>query len=80
MKVLPGCPEGPKSVLNSLCNVIRILFQIIWYREGINQKEHGINSSPIKVLSQFKDKLKIVVEGSNTENKFVIIFNLEYEI
>lgn len=76
MKVLPLCPVGPKRVLNSLCKVKRILFQIIWYREGINQKEHGINNKPKKVLNQFRESLKIVVEGSKTENKFVIIFNL----
>lgn len=68
---------GPNKVLNSLWRVNKILFQIIWYREGINQKEQGIKSNPIKVLNQFKDKLKIVVEGSKTENKFVIIFNLK---
>lgn len=43
----------------------------------MNQKEHGINNNPINVLNQFNDKLKIVVEGSNTENKLVIIFNLK---
>lgn len=77
INVLPLCPVGPNKVLNSLWRVIKILFQIIWYRDGINQKEQGINKRPIKVLNQFNDRLKIVVEGSNTENKLVIIFNLK---
>lgn len=72
---LPLWPVGPKRVLNSLWRVSIILFQIMWYREGINQKEHGINNKPKNVLSQFNDNLKIVVEGSKTENKLVIIFN-----
>ena len=77
IKDLPPCPVGPNRVLNSLCKVNKILFQIIWYREGINQKVLGINNSPINVLSQFNERLKIVVEGSNTENKLVIIFSLK---
>lgn len=62
--------------MNSLWRVNKILFQKIWYREGINQYIDGIIKIPKKVLSQFNDKLKILEEGSNTENKFVIIFNL----
>jgi hypothetical protein len=76
IKVLPLWPVEPSKVLNSLCRVNKILFQIMWYRDGINQKEQGINNNPKNVLNQFNDKLKIVVEGSNTENKLVIIFNL----
>jgi hypothetical protein len=45
-------------------------------REGINQKDIGIIKNPIKVLIQFNENEKIDVEGSNTENKFIIIFNL----
>lgn len=78
INVLPLCPFGPNNVLNSLWRVKRILFQIIWNRLGISQNMEGIIKRPKKVLSQFKDKFKIVVEGSNTENKFVIIFNLFY--
>jgi hypothetical protein len=44
---------------------------------GINQKEAGINKRPKKVLNQFKERFKIVVLGSNTEKRFVIIFNLK---
>jgi hypothetical protein len=76
IKVLPKCPVVPRSILNSLCKLIIILFQIILYREGINQYIDGINNRPRKVLNQFNDKLKIFVEGSNTENRFVIIFKL----
>lgn len=75
MNELPLWPDGPKSVLNSLCKVSKTLFQIMLNRDGINQKEHGIINKPIKVLNQFNERLKIVVEGSKTENKFVIIFN-----
>jgi hypothetical protein len=37
MKVLPLCPVGPKSVLNSLCSVSKTLFQINENRDGMNQ-------------------------------------------
>lgn len=79
IKVVPWAPVSPIKTLNSLCNVWVILFQIIKYRDGINQYIEGINNSPIKVLNQFNDKLKILVDGSKTENKFVIIFNLFVE-
>jgi len=46
------------------------------YREGKNQYIDGIINNPINVLNQFNEILKIADEGSNTENKFVIIFNL----
>jgi len=52
------------------------LFHIILYREGINQYINGIKNNPRIILIQFNDKLKIVVEGSKTENKFVITFKL----
>ena len=66
---------GPRRVLNSLNNKYNTLFQIKEIREGKNQNEYGIIINPINVLIQFKDKLKIVVDGSKTENKLVIIFN-----
>jgi len=78
IKVLPTDPLGPSRVLNSLYNVIKIKFQKILIRDGRSQKETGISIKPIKVLSQFKEKLKILVEGSKTENKFVIIFKASY--
>lgn len=37
IKEEPLWPIGPKRVLNSLCKVNKILFQIIWYRDGISQ-------------------------------------------
>lgn len=77
IKVLPLWPDGPNKVLNSLWRVNKIVFQKIVYREGINQYTEGINKIPKKVLIQFKDKLKILDEGSKTENKLVIIFNLK---
>lgn len=76
IKVLPLWPLGPNKVLNSLWRVIKIEFQIIWNRFGISQYIEGIIKSPKNVLDQFKDKFKIVVDGSNTENRLVIIFNL----
>lgn len=76
INVDPLAPIGPNNVLNSLCSVIKILFQKIWYREGINQNIEGIIKIPKKVLNQFKERLKMLDEGSKTENKFVIIFNL----
>lgn len=42
---------------------------------GNNQKENGNKNIPKKILIQFKEKFKIFVEGSNIENKFIIIFN-----
>ena len=63
--------------MNSLWRVIKILFQKIFKRDGKNQNIIGKNKIPKKELNQFKDKLKIFVEGSKIENKFIIIFNLK---
>jgi hypothetical protein len=41
----------------------------------MSQNIDGIINNPKNVLSQLRDKLKILDEGSNTENKFVIIFS-----
>lgn len=76
IKVLPLWLDSPNKVLNSLWRVIIIIFQIKWYREGNSQYMEGININPINVLNQFKDILKILVVGSKTENKLVIIFSL----
>lgn len=62
------------SNLNSKCNFCIINILINENREGKNQKYKGNKKSPIMVLIQFNDN--IPVDGSNTENKFVIIFNL----
>lgn len=68
--------DVPNKVLNSLCRVIKILFQNIDIRDGNNQNNIGKNNNPNNVLNQFKDKLKMFVEGSKIENKFIIIFRL----
>jgi hypothetical protein len=47
------------------------------FREGINQNIKGKNKIPNKVLNQFNERLKIFVEGSKIENKFIIIFSLK---
>lgn len=76
-KVLPLLIFFPPSkVLNSLCSFVNSVFHRVEYRDGINHILVGISSSPRKVLTQFKDKLKFLVDGSNTENRFLIIFNL----
>jgi len=74
IKVFPLNGEFIK-ILNSAWSLEIICTHKKLWRDGVNQKIDGININPIKVLSQFNDKLKIVVEGSNTENRFVIIFN-----
>jgi hypothetical protein len=76
INVVPLNLEIPKRVLNSLCKVEKILFQNINTRVGINQNIVGKNKIPRNVLNQFNEKLKIFVEGSKIENKFIIIFNL----
>lgn len=48
-------------------------------REGINQYIIGKNIIPNIVLSQLRDKLKIFVEGSKIENKFIIIFSIRIQ-
>lgn len=72
--VLPGCMLGPINSLNSLCNVLVIMFHIIFVRDGISHIMVGIIIIPINVLIQFIDVFIIDDVGSNTENRFVIIF------
>jgi hypothetical protein len=76
MNVLPLCWAGPNRVLNSLCRVSMVLFHITVCREGVSQNMGGTRISPINVLVQFRDIFKILDEGSNTENRFLIIFSL----
>lgn len=64
------------SVLNSLFKSKMIFFHVKLKRFGMSQNEVGIKIIRREVLIQFMDQLKIVDEGSKTENKFVIIFNL----
>lgn len=74
IKVVPFILLILRRILNSLCKVDVILIHMKLIREGINQNIVGKNISPNKDLIQFKDKL-VLVDGSNVENKFVIIFN-----
>jgi hypothetical protein len=76
IKVVPLNLEIPNNVLNSKCKVKKILFQNMELREGKNQNNIGKNIIPNIVLIQFKEKLRILVEGSKIENRFIIIFNL----
>jgi hypothetical protein len=77
IKVLPLNSLVLIKFLNSLCKVRVSLIHNIFIREGINQYMGGIIKSPKKILIQFIDKPKFV-EGSKVENKFAIIFKLEY--
>lgn len=65
----------PMRVLNSLCRVKMVLIQTTLKRLGTSQKTKGSIINTKKVLNQLIDKEKIVVEGSKTEKRFVIIFN-----
>lgn len=74
MNVVPLNDLVPNNVLNSLCRVKFILFHIMLIRDDVNQNIDGIINNPINVLVQFIEILKILVDGSKVENKFVIIF------
>lgn len=74
---VPPLEPTPNNSLNSLCNVWATQLQSFSLRVGINQKERGIITNPKLKLPQFKDQPKRPVVGSNTENKFTIIFNYE---
>jgi hypothetical protein len=43
-----------------------------WAHEGTSQKATAINKSGVSILNQLDKKEEV---GSNTENRFVIIFN-----
>jgi len=75
--VLPTGEEASK-ILNSICRVFNTLNQSKDHRDGIIQYNIGINISPIKVDNQFNGNCIIEDVGSKTENKLVIIFNLNY--
>jgi hypothetical protein len=47
---------------------------MVKWRDGINHILVGINSSLRSVLVQLRGRL-LLVDGSNTENRFLIIFN-----
>jgi hypothetical protein len=65
----------PKRVLNSLWSFINNIFHIIVCCDGIVHILMGMNIIPINVLVQLIDVFIILVDGSNTENRFVIIFS-----
>lgn len=70
--VLPLNEEGPKRVLNSSCNLFITEHKTIKNLFGINQYV-GIKIKENKIeLAQLSGKF-IEDEGSNTENKLVII-------
>lgn len=77
MKVLPLNPLFPIKVLNSLCKVVKIIFHKYKSRDWISQKGMGRIKIPINVLIQLRENEKILVEGSNTEKRFIIIFKKE---
>jgi len=75
MKADPVRAVSPKRVLNSPYNLFVIKFILLFILDEIAQKV-GITIMITKYpLTQFKGKLKLA-DGSNTENKFVIIFKL----
>lgn len=78
IKVVPLNLWIPINILNSLCKVWKILFQNNVIREGKNQKIIGKNNNPNIELIQLKEILKIFVDGSKIENKFIIIFSLKF--
>jgi hypothetical protein len=77
MSVLPFL-FSPSNDLNSLCKfVINVLvFQIMVCRDGINQILVGMIIIPKNVLVQLIERFMFLVDGSNTENKLLIIFRL----
>lgn len=70
----PRKAEGPRRVLNSLWSFSKIEYVKEENFEGISQNEGRIKTTKRTELNQFKGILKFA-EGSNTENKLVIIFN-----
>jgi hypothetical protein len=59
-----------------LCNFVSRRFHIIVCRDGVSQFLIGINITPKNVLAQLIDRFVGLVDGSNTENRFLIIFSL----
>lgn len=74
--VPPGVTSPNKS-LNSPCSVLATQVHKFSPRDGTTQNPAGTNNTPNPKLPQFKDHPKIPVVGSNTENKFTIIFTRE---
>jgi hypothetical protein len=74
--VLPLKEEGPNKVLNSECRIDKVLIEIKWIRLGVNQIRGLINIIKMTLLVQL-EVLLIEDAGSKTENRLVIIFNLD---
>lgn len=69
-----------RVVCNSLWSfVVNRFHAIAWYK-GINHILSGMKSSSMKVLAQLKDMFMVLVDGPNTENKFIIIFSLWFSL
>lgn len=68
---------GPIKILNSLWRDRFILYKIMFFLLGRSQNIGNNIIKKIIDLSQFKEELN-EVEGSNEENKFVIIFSGYY--
>jgi len=73
INVLPSNEVGPNNVLNSECILFNRLLIIIVLFEGISQNKGATIIIKIKDLDQFLINT-IEEEGSNTENRLVIIF------
>jgi hypothetical protein len=65
-----------RIVVISLCNLCINRFNIMLFRDGVNQILVGISSSPMIVLIHFRGSLLIYVVGSKIENRVLIIFSL----
>jgi hypothetical protein len=67
-----------RRVLNSSCSLFVRSFHIIVRRDGINHIPVGNISVPMIVLVQFSFKFRMPVDGSITDNRFLIIFCLVF--
>ena len=75
LSVEPLKEEGPKRVLNSEWRIWKTFSIIKWIRLGVNQSRGLTITNKIRLLVQL-ELLLIEDAGSNTENRLVIIFNL----
>lgn len=69
----PWFDEGPKSILNSKWSFFNIETSNIENFLGINQKAGRQKLRVKRDLNQLRERFKFAA-GSNTENKFVIMF------
>jgi hypothetical protein len=71
--------DGPKSILNSKWSFFNIDTKNNENFLGISQNTGKQKIKINKDLSQFNERFKLAA-GSNTENKFVIIFRKSYSL